>query len=100
MLAVAASFAILQFGSIVSEARLQHAIAGPSRATVLSVAGFGAEVVAVTVYAGVGAAALTVGVTTLVAALAVPIVMAGLLAARWLPGPADSFPASPSEGAR
>jgi hypothetical protein len=86
MLAVAAAFGILQFGSIVTEARLQRAISGPSRATVLSVSGFGAEVFAVAVYAGVGAAAsASLDVTTLVALLGGPIAVAGLVAAFWLP---------------
>ena len=91
MLAVAATLGILQFGTIVTEARLQHTITGPSRATVLSVSGFGAEVFAITVYAGLGAAAsFSLGVTSLVALLGVPILAVGLAAARWLPTAAAS----------
>jgi hypothetical protein len=91
MVAVAAALGILQFATIVTEARLQHAITGPSRATVLSVSGFGAEVFAVTVYVGLGAAAsASLGTTTLVALLGGPILLVGLAASRWLPGPAAS----------
>jgi hypothetical protein len=91
MVAVAAALGILQFATIVTEARLQHAITGPSRATVLSVSGFGAEVFAVTVYAGLGAAAsASLGPTVLVALIGGPILLVGLAATRWLPGPAAS----------
>jgi hypothetical protein len=91
MLAVAAAFAILQFATILTEARLQGAISGPSRATVLSVSGFGAEVFAVTVYVGLGAAASTsLGVPALIALLGAPILVVGVAAVRWLPDPAAS----------
>jgi hypothetical protein len=91
MVGVAAALGILQFATIVTEARLQDAIVGPSRATVLSVSGFGAEVFAVAVYAGLGAAAsASLGPTTLVAMLGAPILIVGLAAIRWLPGPAAS----------
>jgi hypothetical protein len=86
--AVAAALGVLQYATILTGARLQHAITGPSRATVLSVSGFGAEVFAVTVYAGLGAAAsASLPTTTLVALLGGPILLVGLAAIRWLPEP-------------
>jgi hypothetical protein len=57
MLAVAACFALLQSGTVISAARLQTAMSGASRATVLSVAGVGMEVFALGVYASYAAGA-------------------------------------------
>jgi hypothetical protein len=93
MLGVAVTFAILQFGAILTQARLQDAIVGPSRATVLSVSGFGAEVFAISVYLGMGAAA-PLPMTASVALLGLPILVVGLLASRWLPGPPQGPAAS------
>jgi hypothetical protein len=74
-------------------------ISGPARATVLSVAGFGAEVAAVAIYLGFGVGA-TVGtgglsVAVLVTLAGVPLLLVSLLARRWLPA-AHAAPA-PSE---
>jgi MFS family permease len=82
-----------------TEARMQAVISGPARATVLSVAGFGAEVAAVAIYLGFGVGA-TVGtgglsVAVLVTLAGVPLLLVSLLARRWLPA-AHAAPA-PSE---
>lgn len=79
MLAVSAAFGLLQFAMVHAESRLQDTITGPARATALSVAGFGAEVFAVTLYA---AFVLPVPLPVLCAAMAVPLLVTALLAVR------------------
>ncbi|MEU4564865.1 MFS transporter [Actinoplanes sp. NPDC023936] len=76
MLLVSAAFGLLQFAMVHAESRLQAAITGTSRTTVLSVAGFGAEVFAVLLYAGF---ALPLSLPPLFALAAIP-----LLATAWL----------------
>jgi hypothetical protein len=85
MLPVAVCFAMLQIAMVLTGARMQQVISGPSRATVLSVGGFGAEVFAVTVYAGFALGFTWFSVVSLVAALAVPLLILAALTARWLP---------------
>ncbi len=51
LIAVSAAFGLLEFSIIRAETRLQDTITGPARSTVLSVAGFGGEVLAVLLYA-------------------------------------------------
>jgi MFS family permease len=77
MIPVSAAFGLLQFAMVHAEARLQDAITGPARATALSVAGFGAEVVALLLYAAFG---LPVGLPLLCALMAVPLLLTALLA--------------------
>jgi hypothetical protein len=81
MLPIAAAFGILQFAIIVTETRLQDAITGPARATVLSVAGFAAEVFAVVLYAGFGAGAQLAPIRVLVACCAVPLLLTAAVTA-------------------
>jgi MFS family permease len=50
MVAVSAAFGLLQFAMVLTETRLQDAITGSARTTVLSVSGFAAEVFAVALY--------------------------------------------------
>ncbi|GAA4701022.1 MFS transporter [Phytohabitans rumicis] len=85
MLAVAVPFAVLEFFEIVAEARLQDSIAGPARATVLSVAGFGQETVALLVFAGFGLGSSGLSVPVLLALVGVPMLLSGPLTRRWLP---------------
>ena len=73
MVPVAAAFGILQYAIIVTETRLQEAITGPARTTVLSVAGFASEVFAVLIYAGFGLGAPVAPVAVLVAACGLPL---------------------------
>ncbi|MDI6098217.1 MFS transporter [Actinoplanes sp. NEAU-A12] len=77
MLAVSAAFGLLQFAMVHAESRLQDTITGPARATALSVAGFGAEVFAVTLYA---AFVLPVPLPVLCAGMAVPLLITARLA--------------------
>jgi hypothetical protein len=90
MVAVALCFGVLELFDILTEARIQDAIAGPARATVLSVAGFGQEVAALAVYAGFGLGAATFPVPVLLALVGVPLVLSGALTRRWLPPPSSS----------
>jgi MFS family permease len=85
MVAVALCFAVLEFFDILTESRIQDAIAGPARATVLSVAGFGQEVAALAVYAGFGLGSAALPVPVLLALVGVPLVLSGGLTRRWLP---------------
>jgi hypothetical protein len=90
MVAVAAAFALGQVAIVVTDARLQDAIAGPARATVTSVSGVGAESVALAVFLGFAAGSTAWDVPVLVAACGVPLVGLAALVRRWLP--VDSVP--------
>ncbi|MEV4411887.1 MFS transporter [Catellatospora sp. NPDC049609] len=92
---LAICFGLLQLTRVLTEAALQGAMSGRTRATVLSVAGFGAELGALAVYGGFGVGSLWLGIGPLAALCAVPMLVVGLLAARWLPvpGPAVAEPA-------
>ncbi|GAA4451705.1 MFS transporter [Phytohabitans houttuyneae] len=85
MVAVALCFAVLELFDILTEARIQDAITGPARATVLSVAGFGQEVAALAVYAGFGLGSAVLPVPVMLALVGVPLVLSGLVTRRWLP---------------
>ncbi len=79
MVAVSAAFGLLQFAMVLAETRLQEAITGPARSTVLSVAGFAAEVFAVGLYA---AFALPAALPVLFALCALPLLLTALIARR------------------
>jgi MFS family permease len=85
ILAVAACFGVLELFTVVSEARLQEAISGPARATVLSVTGLGSEVMALAVFAGFGLGGSIVDTSVLMASVAIPLAGSALLTRRWLP---------------
>jgi MFS family permease len=55
------AFCVFQLAEILADARLQHAITGPARSTVTSVAGFGTEVATIGVYVVYGAASGVAG---------------------------------------
>jgi hypothetical protein len=95
MTLLAGTFGATQIMRLVSESRLQSAIAGTARATVLSVAGFGAEVLAVTVYFGYGLGSAWLPATTLIALFALPLAAVALLTRRWLPAPSTAPTATP-----
>jgi MFS family permease len=83
---VALAMGALSLGDVLVDARLQESIEGSARATVTSVAGFGAEVTAVMLYGAYGlGAAGGLDVATLVAAFAVPLALVALVTPRWLP---------------
>ncbi|BBH66619.1 MFS transporter [Actinoplanes sp. OR16] len=79
MMLVSAAFGLLQFAMVHAESRLQESIAGPSRTTILSVAGFGAEVFAVLLYAGF---ALPLPLPLLFALSAIPLLLTAFLPRR------------------
>jgi hypothetical protein len=92
MLAVAACFGILELFTVLGEARVQDAISGPARATVLSVTGLGSEVAALAVFAGFGFGGSAVDMPLLVAMTGLPLAGTALLTRRWLPPAAQSSP--------
>jgi MFS family permease len=81
MVAVSAAFGLLQFAMILTETRLQEAITGRARTTVLSISGFLSEVFAVALY---GLFALDAPLPVLFALSAVPFAATALAAARYL----------------
>ncbi len=83
MVPIAVTFGVLQFAIVISETRLQDAITSGSRATVLSVAGFAAEVSAVLIYLLLTA---DESVRVLVALCAIPLLATAWAISRRLPG--------------
>jgi hypothetical protein len=81
MVAVSAAFGVLQFAMVLTETRLQEAITGRARTTVLSISGFLSEFFAVALY---GLFALDAPLPALFALSALPLAATGLAAARYL----------------
>ncbi|MFC7547890.1 MFS transporter [Plantactinospora sp. GCM10030261] len=78
---VALAFGGFQVASVLADARLQHRITGPSRATVTSLAGMATDVFIIVIYAGYGGVATATGNGPAFALFAVPyLVIAALLA--------------------
>lgn len=75
---LAGVFAVLEISYVVTDARLQDSITGPARATITSVAGFGAEVLAIMVYATYAAGSALASPGLLLAIFAVPLLVIGL----------------------
>ncbi|MFI0446043.1 MFS transporter [Actinomadura sp. 6N118] len=84
MALIAVAFGVIQWAVVAAEARLQERISDRSRATVMSMAGFGSEVVAVLVFAGYALGSAWAGPGVLFAVASVPFVVMGL--ALWVPG--------------
>ncbi|MBG0827523.1 MFS transporter [Planomonospora sp. ID67723] len=76
---VAAAFCVFQMTSVVVDARLQERIAGPSRATVTSMANLGTDLVTVLVYGGYAAASAFAGHGLVFALFAVPYLLLALV---------------------
>ncbi len=85
MVAVGVGYGALQLAIVVSDIRLQDSIAEGARATVTSVSGLLAEVVAVLVYAMFAWGSYALSVAALVAILAAVTVLLGPAVIRWLP---------------
>jgi hypothetical protein len=79
MVAVSAAFGLLQLSMVLTETRLQEAITGSARSTVLSVSGFAAELCALALYAFF---ALPAALPVLFALCAAPLLLTALLARR------------------
>ncbi|MCX5214335.1 MFS transporter [Kitasatospora sp. NBC_00240] len=77
------AFAVFQAADVVTDARLQDAVTGPSRATVTSLGGLGTGLTTLLVYAAYGAASGRTSHATLFALSAVPyLVIAAAMARR------------------
>ncbi|MDQ3714781.1 MAG: MFS transporter [Actinomycetota bacterium] len=85
IVAVGVGYGALQLAIVVSDVRLQDSIAQGARATVTSVAGLLAEIVAVVVFAGFAWGSLALSLTALVAILAAVVVVLGPAINRWMP---------------
>ena len=85
MLPIGAAFGLLQFAMVITETRLQEAVPSRVRATVLSVGGFAAEVVAVALYAFFGLGAALAAVPVLFAAAGLPLLATAVAVALRLP---------------
>ncbi|GGK96164.1 MFS transporter [Mangrovihabitans endophyticus] len=85
MVPIAVAFGVLQFAIVITETRLQEAISGRARATVLSVAGFVSEVVAVLVYTLFALGAHVAAVPLLFAACGIPLLATAAAIARRTP---------------
>ncbi|MFJ2768854.1 MFS transporter [Streptomyces sp. NPDC087300] len=94
MLSIAVAFGIIQWGIVVSGLWLQDAIVGAARATITSVAGFGAEVSSVGWYL-VAATALTVtDVSGLTSWFSLPCLLIAGLTWFWFPERTAAEPAA------
>ncbi|WP_063813140.1 MFS transporter [Nocardia anaemiae] len=77
--AIGASYGIVYNASVVAGARLQDAIEGPARATVTSVSGLAAEVVALAVFGFAAIATMWLSMSTTVALLGASLLAIALL---------------------
>ncbi|MEV6369949.1 MFS transporter [Micromonospora musae] len=76
---VAAAFGAFQLATVLADARLQARIAGPSRATVTSLAGMATDVTIIAVYVGYGLVATAAGNAVAFAVAASPYLALALL---------------------
>jgi hypothetical protein len=79
---IGAAFCVFQLVEITADARLQHAISGPARSTVTSVAGFGAEVATIGVFVVYGLTSAAAGHGVQFAAWAALYALLAVLLAR------------------
>jgi MFS family permease len=82
---IAAAYGIVYNAAIIAEARLQDAISGPARATVMSVSGLLEELVSLAVFGFVALATLWLSVSSALALLGIAIVASAVLTPSWLP---------------
>ncbi|MGW0178621.1 MFS transporter [Nocardia sp. NPDC003345] len=83
--ALAAAYGTVYNAGIIAEARLQDAISGPARATVMSVVGLLEELVGLAVFGFVALLTLWLPISSAIAALGLALVAIGLLTPAWLP---------------
>lgn len=83
--AIGASYGIVYNATVVAGARLQDAIEGPARATVTSVSGLAAEVIALAVFGFAALATTWFSMSTTVALLGTLLLAIALLTPSWLP---------------
>lgn len=80
LVGVAVAFGVLQWAMVVTDARLQERLGERSRATVTSLAGFGAELAAMVTIAGYALGSMWASSAVLFTVAAVPLAVAGLTA--------------------
>jgi len=83
--AIAVGYGLTENAAVVADAKLQDAIAGPARATVTSLSGFSAEVVAVVIFATVAAGSSWVAFSTLLAVVTLPVFGVAIAVRSWWP---------------
>ncbi|MGW5388212.1 MFS transporter [Nocardia sp. NPDC003963] len=83
--AIAAAYGVVYNAAIVAEARLQDAISGPARATVMSVVGLLEELLSLAVFGFVALVTLWLSLSSTVALLGIAIVALAGLTPFWLP---------------
>ncbi|MEU1984626.1 MFS transporter [Nocardia sp. NPDC019395] len=83
--ALAAAYGIVYNAGIIAEARLQDAITGQARATVMSVAGLGEELVSLAVFGFVALATVWFSISSTLALLGIALVVVAALTPAWLP---------------
>lgn len=83
VLGLAAGFGVMQLATVIADARLQHSITGPARATVTSLAGMSTDALTLVVYGSYALAGSSSGHATAFAVLSLPY----LVAAAWLRRP-------------
>jgi MFS family permease len=83
--AIGVSYGLIMNAVVITDARLQDSIEGSTRATITSVSGFLAEVVAVAVFGFVALLTVWFSMTIAVAAFAVPLLLTAVAVRRWLP---------------
>jgi MFS family permease len=98
--AIAVGYGLIENAAVISDARLQDSIEGPARATVTSVAGLSAEVVAVAIFATVALGSARFSVSAMLAVVAVPTIAVAAVARRWWPDRSGGRPNSESAAVR
>ncbi|MFX0573348.1 MFS transporter [Nocardia nepalensis] len=83
--AIGASYGIVYNAGVVAGARLQDAIEGPARATVTSVSGLAAEVVALAVFGFAAMATMWLSMSTTLALLGASMLLIAMVTPGWLP---------------
>lgn len=97
--ALGPAFAVFQAADVVTDARVQAAVTGPSRATVTSLGGVGTSLTTLLVYAAYGAASGHASHATLFALSAVPYLVIGAVMARGRGPAAQGGAVRPGTGA-
>ena len=85
--AIAAGYGLTENVAVVADAKLQDAITGPARATVTSLSGLSAEVVAVAIFLAIAAGSSCLAVSTLLALATVPVLGIAAAVRAWWPAP-------------
>ena len=85
--AIAVGYGLTENAVVVADAKLQDAISGRARATVTSLSGFSAEVVAVVIFAAIAVGSSWLAVSTLLAIATLPVLGIAAAVRFWWPEP-------------